>query len=157
MTPRGKLARLETLEAEQAARIEAAKLDTGAKIRAALARLSEIDLAAYRDAAAVSETDPDLWNSLLARCAHVEDEAHVRHPAKEEAEAWAEVAFEDRDGVRIPCPARPADFAQYFEACAAWCDELAECVPISPDVHRVARWGGALWRLHAAVCRVAGG
>ncbi|THF86141.1 hypothetical protein E7T09_12995 [Deinococcus sp. KSM4-11] len=157
MTPRGKVGRVEVLEAEHAARIEAANADTGAKIGAGLARLSEADRAAYRDAVAVSDGDPDLWDSLLARCAHIEDAAHVEHPAKEEAEAWAALAFEDRDGVWIPRPARPADFAAYFEACAAWCDALAVCVPVSPEVHRVARWGVALWRLHAAVCRVAGG
>ena len=157
MRARGKLARLEALEAREEARREDVRASNWAHIEAAEARLSPGDRTAWRDAVGGQE-DPDLIARMTRACAHLEDGVPVQHPAKEEAEAWADVALDVPEGCPLlPPPAgRVEDFAAYFGACGAWCDAEAVRLPLSPDVHRLARWGAALWRLWAALALTLG-
>ncbi|MDL2343102.1 hypothetical protein QOL99_02945 [Deinococcus sp. MIMF12] len=157
MRARGKLARLEALEAREAARREEVGAANGAHIEAAEARLSPEDRAAWRDASRGLE-DPDTVARLTRACAHLPEGVPFPHPAKEEAEAWADVALDQPDGCPLLAPpaGRAADFAAYFGACGAWCDGEARRVPLSADVHRLARWGAALWRLWAALALTLG-
>lgn len=159
MRARGKLARLEVLEAREAERVEEVRARNWAHIEAAEARLPPADRAAWRDASHTLGSDPDAVARLARACAHLPDLPDLPHPAKKEAEAWADVALDVPEGCPlIPPPAgRAADFADYFEACAAWCDAEAVRVPLSPDAQRVARWGAALWRFQGTLCRVLGG
>ncbi|WP_034385991.1 hypothetical protein [Deinococcus sp. YIM 77859] len=160
MRTRGKLARLEALEAREEARREAVREANWAKIKAAEARLSAADRAAWQDAARVLEhgEDPGTVARMARACAWLPEDLPVSHPAKEEALGWADGALDVPDGVPLGCPpaGRVEDFAAYFEACASWCDAQARRVPLSPDVHRLARWGAALWRFEGALCRVLG-
>ncbi|PTA68991.1 hypothetical protein [Deinococcus arcticus] len=157
----GKLARLDVLERAHAARVEEVRAQNWAHLEAALSRLSAADRAAWKDAGQVTEhgAAPGLLARLSVACAHLpEGLPQVAHPAREEAQAWAD-GPDLPDGVPMtPPPAgRASSFAAYFEACAAWCDGEAVRVPLSADVHRLARWGAALWRFEAALCRVLGG
>ncbi|MHA0040719.1 hypothetical protein [Deinococcus sp. PEB2-63] len=153
---RGTVARLEALEGREAARREEVQARTWAQLEAARAQLTPGDAAAYRDALGILEGGD--VGGVLARlrvaCAHLGEGLPVEHPAKEDAEAWAELALSGPDGAPLtpPDPARVPAFVAYFEACGAWCDREAARVPLSPDVHRLARWGGALWRFDAALC-----
>ncbi|KEF34099.1 hypothetical protein RDMS_09020 [Deinococcus sp. RL] len=158
MTRRGKLARVEALEAREAARREEVRARNWAHIEAAEARLSPADRAALLDAARGLE-DLELRARMRRATAHLPGEVPIQHPAKEDAEAWAAVALDVPDGCPLTRPpaGRVEDFAAYFGACGAWCDAEARRVPLSPDVHRLARWGAALWRFQAELCRVLGG
>lgn len=159
---RGTVARLEALEGREAARREAVQAGNWAHLEAARAQLAPADVRAYRDAVGALEAEGDA-GGILARlrvaCAHLGDGVPVEHPAKEDAEAWAELALNGPDGAPLtaPDPTRAADFVGYFEACGAWCDREARRVPLSPDVHRLARWGASLWRFEAALCRTLNG
>lgn len=157
----GKLARLERLEEAHAARVEEIEAGNRAHLWAAEARLSGLDRAAWEDAAALTERgeDPDSLARMTRACAHLGDGVRVEHPAQVEAWAWAERVSACPEGVPFPCPPadRVRDFVAYFEAEAAACDAEARRVPVSPDVHRLARWGAALWRFEARLCEVLAG
>lgn len=153
--------RLDALEDREAARVEAVRAERWAKLRAVEARLSPADRAAQRDAVRVLDdgADPDALARIDRAAGHLPHAVPVRHPAKADAERWANAALDAPDTVPMPCPPadRVADFLDYFEACAAYCDAEAVRVPLSPDVHRLARWGAALWRFDRQLCAVLGG
>lgn len=159
--PRGTLARLEVLEDQHVARVEEVRARNWAHIEAAESRLCAADRVAWEDAAAVLERgeDPDALARMRAACAWLGEDLPVTHPAKEEAEAWAARADEVPDGVPFEPPRADAvpGVVAYFEARGAWCDREALRVPLSPDVHRLARWGAALWRFEARLCDVLAG
>jgi len=159
---RGKLARLAVLEDREAVRREEVRAVNWGHIERAEALLYLADREAWKDSGRVLEhgEDPDALERMRRACAHLpEGLPDVTHPAKEEAEAWADAALDVPDGapLLLPPAERVEDFAGYFEAAASWCDLEARRVPLSPDVHRLARWGAALWRFDAALCRVLGG
>lgn len=158
--PRGKLARLDALEGAAGVRREAVEAVKAGQLRRALALLSAADRTAWNDAARVMEhgSDPDGLARVVRACAHLPEDLPLSHPAKADAEAWAGVGL-SLEGLPLLAPpvGRAADFAAYFEACAAWCDAEAVRLPLSRDAHRLARWGAALWRYEAALCAVIGG
>lgn len=159
--PRGVLARLDALEEARAAHVEEVSAGNWAVLQAAEGQLSAADRAAWDDAGRVlgERADPDALARIRRACAHLPDALPLQHLAKEDAGAWADVVLSVPEGVPLLAP--PADrvlaFLAYFQACATWCDGEAVRVPLSPDVHRLARWGGALWRLDAALCAVLAG
>lgn len=157
--PRGAASRLEVLEATAGVRREAVEAAKDEQAHRALLLLSAADRAAWIDAGRVLEcgADPDGLARIRRACAHLPHDLPVSHPAKIDAEAWAEMP--DALGVPMLAPplSRAADFSAYFEACAAWCDAEAARLPLSKDVHRLARWGAAMWRYDAALCQVIGG
>ena len=95
-------------------------------------------------------------------CAHLPPSVPLGHAAKVDADRWMEHvgAALDAPG-SAPLPPPPAGqvdaFLAYYDACAAWCDVEAVRVPLSPDIHRLARWGAALWRFDRHLCAVLGG
>lgn len=143
------------------ARIDGARASNWAQLEAAQERLSPAHRDAWEDAWQVTEhgQDPDALARIRRACAHLPDGLPVPHPAKEDAEAWADAALNVPGGAPLLAP--PAErvpaFLAYFEACAAWCVAEAVRVPLSPDVHRLARWGAALWTFEAALCGVLAG
>ncbi|MVN85167.1 hypothetical protein GO986_00070 [Deinococcus sp. HMF7620] len=157
----GKWQRLAVLEEAHSAKGEAVRAQNWAYIEAAERRLSAADRAAWQDAAQVIErgAEPEVLDRLRVACAHLPpDLPHVAHPAKDEAQAWANgVDFSDGAPLLPPPATRAAAFASYFEAGAQWCDREAVRLPLSPDVHRLARWGAALWRFEGGLCAVLGG
>lgn len=157
----GKLARLARLEEAHAAHVEEVRARNWAHLEAAESRLCAADRAAWKDAADVLEhgADPDALARMHRACAHLGEDLPVTHPAKEEAEAWAEVALDVPEGAPLTRPpaGRMGDFVAYFEACAAYCDAQAARLPLSLDVQRLGRWGAALWRFEAVLCRELGG
>lgn len=157
---RGLLARLEDLEAKEAARLEDVRAKAWGQIERAEGQLSPADRKAWKDAARVCEhgEDPEALARMVKACAHLPADLPVTHPAKAEAEAWEPFPEGEDVGPLRPAPAgRVEDFAAYFEACARWNDSEARRVPLSADVHRLARWGAALYRFEANLCRVLGG
>ncbi|WP_019586900.1 hypothetical protein [Deinococcus apachensis] len=161
MRARGKLARLQALEAREEARREDMRAANWAQIERVEGLLSPEDRSAWRDALATLEhdADPDSMARMVRACGWLPEDLPVTHPAKEDAEAWADMALDVPEGAPPLAPpvGRVGDFVGYFEACAAWCDREARRVPLSPDVHRLARWGRSLWHFEAALCRVLGG
>lgn len=157
---RGKLARLEALEEAHVARLAEVQAENWAHLQAAESRLSATDRAAWKDSLAVLEQgqDPECLDRMRQACAHLPAALPVDHPAKEAAERWADRALNVPEGAPLLSPPaeRVAEFLAYFEACAAYCDAVAVQLPLSPDVQRLARWGAALWRFEAALCRVLG-
>ena len=154
------LARLEDLEEKEAARLEDVRAKAWGQIQRAEARLSPADRKAWEDAARVCERgeDPDALARMVRACAHLPADLPVSHAGKAEAEAWEPIPDGEVIGPLCPPSAgRVEDFAAYFEACARWNDSEARRVPLSADVHRVARWGAALYRFEAHLCRVLGG
>lgn len=162
--PRGTLARLDALEDREAARVEAVKSDNLARLSAARSRLSAADRIAWEDSARVmdEDTEPDTVTRIDRACAHLPPSVPLGHAARVDADRWMDrvSAVLDAPG-SAPLPALPAEqvaaFLAYYDACAAWCDAEAVRVPLSPDVHRLARWGAALWRFDRNLCAVLGG
>ncbi len=159
----GLLARLQDLEAVEAQRAEEVRAANWATMKAARDRLSQEDRAAFKDAQVMHgedlSADCEAFLSRVARAvAHVPD-IPVTHPAKAEADAWEALPGEGEPmrPLRPPPAGRAADFCAYFEACALWCQEEARRVPLSPDVQRLARWGAAVWRWEAHLCRILAG
>lgn len=156
----GKLARLARLEEAHAAHVEEVRAHNWAHLEAAESRLCAADRAAYRDALAVLEhgAESGTEDRMRRACAHLPEALPVTHPAKKEAEAWAEAVLDVPEGAPLARPpaGRVGDFVTYFEACAAYCDAQAVRLPLSPDVQRLGRWGAALWRFEAALCRELG-
>lgn len=156
--PGSKLARLVRLEEAHAAHLEEIRAQNWAHLEAAQARLSAVDRAAWKEAGDVLErgTDPEAVARMRRACAHLPEGLPVDHPAKEEADAWEALDVPDGAPLTPPPADRVGDFLAYFELCAAWCDAQAVSIPLSPDVQRLARWGAALWRFEAALCRELG-
>ena len=148
----GTLARLEALEAKEAARLEALATDKSEAVRRAEALLSPADREAWQDAARVIEEglDPD----TLARMVEASEDLPevppiaIQDPLREEALAWAEACLDVPDGAPFlrPPAGKVEDFARFFDACALWCEDAARSSS-SPDMSRLTRWGAALWRL----------
>ena len=156
----GTLARLEVLEAKEAARLEALATEKSEAVRRAEARLSPADREAWQDAARVIEEglDPEALARMVAASEGLPEVPPVEDPLREEALAWAEACLDVADGAPFlrPPAGKVEDFARVFEACALWCEEAARSSS-SPEVSRLARWGAAFWRFDAALCRVLGG
>ena len=156
----GQLARLGRLEETHAARLEEVRSRNWVRIDAAEKQLSPADRAAWQDAADVTErgTDPEALSRMHRACAHLPEDLPIEHPAKEGAEAWAAAALDVPEGAPLArLPVRQVgDFLTYFELCAAYCDAQAVRLPLSLDVQRLGRWGAALWRFEAALCRELG-
>lgn len=155
---RGKLARLEALEVTAARRQGNRQAANWARITQAHGLLSVADRLALEDGSRVMEggKDPEGLARMRRAVAHLPEDLPVSDPAKEEAEAWADRVWASPDGAALLTVAseRVGDFMAYFGTCAAWCDREAARPPLSEDVHRLARWGAALWRFDAALCRV---
>lgn len=156
----GTLARLEVLEAKEAARLEAVRAEKWAAITGAEARLSREDRAAIEDAGGLTgeDLDPDTLARMVEASEGLPEVPPIEDPAKEEALAWAEACLDVADGAPFlrPPAGKVEDFARFFDACALWCEEAARSSS-SPEVSRLARWGAAFWRLDGALCRVLGG
>lgn len=157
------LARLEDLEAKEAARLEDVRAQNWGQIQRAVSALRPADRAALEDVGVWEGEgpDPDTLARISQAVAHLPEGLGLegQHAAKEEAEQWAEAWAEVPDGVPLARPpaGRVEDFAAYFEAEALTYDREARRVPLSADVHRLARWCAALSRFTAALCRVLGG
>lgn len=161
----GLLARLEVLEAKEEERREEVRAQAWAVLEKARNMLAPADRAALDDAQILTEEDPTPEHAALI--ARIEEECRalglfggppVSHTAKEEADAWEPIP--DGEDVRplTPPPAsRVADFCAYFELCALWCDSEAKRADYTEDIKRLLRWGRALWRFEANICRILGG
>lgn len=156
----GTLARLEALEAREAARLEAVRAEKWAILTAAEARLSREDRGAIAEAGGLTgeDLDPDTLARMVEASRTLPEVPPMEDPAKEEALAWAEACLDVADGAPFlrPPAGKVEDFARFFDACALWCEDAARSSS-SPDMSRLTRWGAAFWRLDAALCRVLDG
>jgi len=159
--PRGKLARIETLE-EQAQRrliqVEAVKV---AVTERAMMGVSSEDRAALYEHLDAQEAG-SAWFAEVCRASRALEGPPIGHPAGESTRAWLQALDDTPEGQDDPIP--PAGAVAYLSLEAARCDTMLEYVygvsfpdGVSlPAAQAAARWSAAWWRYEAAYARQLG-